>query len=74
MCQSRTGVGYVRVGGTVGNTLTRGGTEKRGNKDFKKGEQSGSKGGCLKNGGGTGSSLRTIGSEQFHSVFGANRD
>ena len=40
----------MRVGGTVYNSLEGGGTEKRGGdtKNFKKGGQVGSRGGCLK--------------------------
>ena len=42
--------GFVRVGGTVWNTLKGGGTEKRGKetKDFKKERSAGLRSGCLK--------------------------
>ena len=42
----KAGGSCVRVGGTLENTLKEG----RGNKDFRKGGQAGSRGGCLKNG------------------------
>ena len=46
----RVGEGCVRVRGTVQDTLKECGTENRGGKtkNFKKGEQAGSRGGCLK--------------------------
>ena len=62
MCQIRAGGGCVMVGG--GNCLKhlqRGwkGKEGRENKDFKKGGQAGSRGGCQKKVGG-GTPLRTL--------------
>ena len=56
----RKGGGCVRVGGTVWNTLKEGWTEKRGGeaKILKKKGQARSRGGCLKNGGGSGTPLR----------------
>ena len=53
VCRIRGGEVCVRVGGTVWNTLTRGGTEKRGGerKIMKREGQAGSGGGCLKKGG-----------------------
>ena len=57
----RAGGSCRRVGGTVENTLKRGGTEKRGGetKIFKKG-QAGSRGRCLKKVGGAGTSSQTM--------------
>ena len=50
MCQIKVEVGFMRVGGTVWNTLKGGGTEKseEETKILKRRGQAGSRGGCLK--------------------------
>ena len=58
----RAGGIWVRVGGTVCNTLKGGGTEKRGGdtKILKRGRQAGSRGGVPYKGAGDGAPLRTM--------------
>ena len=61
MCQIMAEGSYVRVGGTVWNTLKGGGTEKSGEdtKILKRRGQAGSRGGCLKKEGRAGTLLWT---------------
>ena len=72
MCQIRAGRGCMRVGGTVRNTLKEAGAEGgRGHKDFKKGEQAGSRVEALKRGAET--PLQTMGIKPRPNIFDEQR-